>query len=160
MLKTMGAGVAIGLAGLGYSQMAHYFKPKKIDFAQIQESKLYPELEKQSAYALEQNEALNEIVQQLKQYFHFDFEVGQEFVRVAADLAEFMARREEIEKKRSIPKQFRAFTSTLMQRVRELRRAIREKSPMLLEEFDEAAAELTTFQSEQHHNLWCDAHPD
>ncbi len=155
MMKTIGAGLAVGLVGLGISMASR----KKL-VQTIQKSHLYPELESGCAVALESNEVLSDIVQQLKPYFHFDFAVSEEFVQTSAHLSEFLSRLDEVKCKRSIPKMFRGFTSVMIQRLRELRRAIRDTSPALLEEFDEIAAEVTTYQDDQHHNIWCDSHPD
>lgn len=118
----------------------------------------YSYLDKELSAALENDFALDDFAERLQPYFHFDKEVCQAFVEAAAQAAEFLARQEEIQFKKSIPKRFREFTFVMKQRLRELRRVIRDESPMLLEEFDELRNEVDTYSADNHHNLWCDAH--
>lgn len=165
MIK-IGLGVA-GVVGLGViSRFAGGGSTKslvaKIEAARSQGSvsKRFPMVEPGAAVALENDPVLEDIVERAIPFFQFDEEVGQAFAEACASAAEFSARAEEIEHKRSIPKQFRAFTSTMRVRLKELRRAVRDKAPGMLEEFDELLQEVDTFAKDSHHNMWCDAHSE
>ncbi len=111
-------------------------------------------LEPGLAVALEQDQTLEDIVDRLTPFFRFDEEVGQAFVETAAGAAEFQLRLDEIKHKRSIAKTFGSFTTTLVSRTRELRRAVREQAPAMLEEFDEIAADVQKYQKDSHDTYW------
>ena len=123
-------------------------------------SERFPFLESGAAFALEQDSVLDDIVERCIPFFQFDEEVGHAFAEAAAGAAEFMMRTPEVCHKRSIPARFRAFTSVMRVRLRELRRSVRDKSPSMLEEFDEIVTEMESFTKDSHHNLWCDAHSE
>jgi hypothetical protein len=108
--------------------------------------------------ALATDFGLEDFVTRLVPFMRFDEEVGIAFAKEAAAAAEFLNRKGEIEKKRSIPQLFRGFTSVMVRRIKELRRAIREQMPSLLEEFDELKTEVEAYEKDSHHNMWCDAH--
>ena len=164
--KLIGLGVsAVGL-GLGMTGAFNRFLPKPTTTtmgetistaAKKLDKQQYPFLDPGAEVALLSDYTLSDIVDRLQYFAKFDEEVYEELVKVAAQCAEFLARRSEVERKRSIPLQFRGFSTMLIQRTRELRRAIRDKEPQVLQEFDEVAAEITAFQNDTHHNLWCDA---
>jgi len=101
---------------------------------------------------------MEDFVTRLVPFMRFDEDVAIEFCKTAAAAAEFLQRQSEIQHKRSIPLLFRGFTSVMVRRVKELRRAIREQMPSLLEEFDELKTEVEAFEKDSHHNMWCDAH--
>lgn len=113
-------------------------------------------LESGLGVALEQDLVLEDLVERMTPFFRFDEEVGQAFVETAAGAAEFQLRLDEIKHKRSIAKSFGAFTTTLVSRTRELRRALRESAPSMLEEFDEVAADVQKYARESHDNFWKD----
>jgi hypothetical protein len=106
--------------------------------------------------ALEQDAVLEDLVERLTPFFRFDEEVGQAFVETAAGAAEYQLRLDEVKHKRSIAKSFGAFTTTMVSRTRELRRAVREQAPAMLEEFDEIAADVQKYARESHDNFWKD----
>lgn len=162
--KIVGLAVGAGVLGLGWGGAFNRFIPKqqamheKIQAAASKlEKQQYPFLDPGSEVALQSDYTLSDIVDRLQYYAKFDEEVYEEIVKTAAACAEFLARRGEVQHKRSIPLQFRGFSTMLVQRIREMRRAIRDQEPQVLQEFDEVAAEVTAFQADMHHNLWCDA---
>lgn len=108
--------------------------------------------------ALSTDFGLEDFVTRIVPFMRFDEEVGIAFAKGAAAAAEFLSRKDEIEMKRSIPQLFRGFTSVMVRRIKELRRAIRDQMPSLLEEFDELKTEVETYEKDSHHNMWCDAH--
>jgi hypothetical protein len=116
----------------------------------------WPFLEPGLGVALEQDLVLEDIVERMTKFFSFDEEVGRSFVETAAGAAEFQLRLDEIKYKRSIAKTFGSFTSVLVSRTRELRRAVREKAPAMLEEFDEVASDVQKYHKESHDNFWKD----
>ena len=109
--------------------------------------------------ALGSDYQLEDFVSRIVQYFRFDEELGIAFAKTCAGAAEFLQRQGEV-KKRSVPVLFRGFTSTMVRRIREMRRAIRSQMPSMLEEFDELKTEVETYEKDSHHNMWCDAHLD
>jgi len=116
----------------------------------------WPYLEPGLGIALEQDLVLEDIVERMTKFFRFDEEVGQSFVETAAGAAEFQLRLDEVKYRRSIAKSFGSFTSLLVSRTRELRRALRDQSPAMLEEFDEVAADVQKYHKESHDNFWKD----
>ena len=144
MMKVAGLGVGAAVVGLGLVS--------KLGLVQSKE-KLIAELDKARAL-------LDDIVERCIPFFQFDAEVGQAFAEAAAGAAEFFLRVQEVKHKRSIPAQFRGFTSVMRVRLRELRRAVRDQAPSRLEEFDEIVAEVDTYTKDSHHNMWCDAHTE
>lgn len=151
--KTIGLGVGAGIIGLGLTGLMKRSKPSldaKLD------RRRFAFLDEAEEVALHADATLEDICERLQVYAKYDEEVYEEFVRTAAACAEFLIRKDEV-RKRSVPLMFRGFSTTLIHRVRELRRAIRDQDPHLLQEFDEIAAEVTSFQTDQHHNLWCEA---
>jgi hypothetical protein len=116
----------------------------------------WPFLEPGLGIALEQDLVLEDIVERMTKFFVYDEELGRSFVETAAGAAEFQLRLDEIKYKRSIAKSFGAFTSLLVSRTRELRRALRDQAPSMLEEFDEVAADVQKFHKESHDNFWKD----
>jgi len=131
--------------------MLKWFKkdvePTKFIFLNDQENK-----------ALASDYAMEDFVTRLVPFMRFDEEIAVEFAKTAAAAAEFLQRINEIEHKRSIPLLFRGFTSVMVRRIKELRRAIRDQAPSLLEEFDEIKTEVEAYEKDSHHNMWCDAH--
>ena len=117
-------------------------------------SKRWPFLEAGLGVALEQDLVLEDLVERMTPFFRFDEEVGRAFVETAAGAAEYQLRLDEVVHKRSIAKSFGAFTTTLVSRTRELRRALRDKAPAMLEEFDEVAADVQKFAKDSHDNFW------
>jgi hypothetical protein len=101
---------------------------------------------------------MEDFVTRIVQFMRFDEEIAIEFAKTAAGAAEFLQRINEIKHKRSIPSLFRGFTSVMVRRIKELRRAIRDQMPSLLEEFDELKTEVEAYEKDSHHNMWCDAH--
>lgn len=145
-------------AGLGVAGLASTFFGQKKTIDTLKKSDKYPFLDPVSASALEDNPILDDFVDRLLPYFHYDREICHAYAEAAAGAAEFLLRKDEIQHKRSIPLQFRAFTHVMRTRLRELRRIIREETPSILEEFDEIRNELDAFHADNHHNLWCEAH--
>lgn len=167
MMKTVGLGVGAAVVTLGLASRLGFSQSKERLVAQLdkardekQRSDRFPFLEGGAAFALENDSILDDIVERAVPFFQFDPEVGQAFAEAAAGAAEFMLRIHEVDHKRSVPAQFRAFTSVMRVRLRELRRAVRDKAPPMLEEFDELVTEVETFTKDSHHNLWCDAHAE
>lgn len=110
------------------------------------------------AVALENDVVLSDFVDRAMEYRAYDEDVFLAFAEAAGGAAEFLQRLDEIQYKRTIPARFRAFTSVMNIRLRELRRAVRDQNPSRLEEFDELVTEVKTYSADTHHNLWCDAH--
>ena len=165
-MKTVGLGVGAAVVTLGLAtRFGSHSKAKTVAAIEAarssqRRSDRFPFLESGAAFALEQDSVLDDIVERAVPFFQFDPAVGQAFAEAAAGAAEFMLRLHEIDHKRSVPAQFRAFTSVMRVRLRELRRAIRDQAPPMLEEFDELVSEVETFTKDSHHNLWCDAHAE
>jgi hypothetical protein len=167
MMKTVGLGVGAAVVGLGLVTKLGLVQSKAKTLATLdtvrkegKRSERFPFLEAGAAFALEQDSALDEIVDRCAQFFQYDPDVGQAFAEAAAGAAEFLLQVDEIKHRRSVPAQFRAFTSVMRVRLRELRRAIREQAPARLEEFDELVTEVETYTKDSHHNMWCDAHKE
>lgn len=170
----MGVGVAVGALGLlafrsasGTSRVERLnlldklrtnasLTPKESALVSACKSR-FPSLSDTEAVALESEATLSDAMEKMIQYSKFDSDLVEEIQRVAAGAAEFLLMAPDQEKKKSIPPAFRAFTVTLMRRVKELRRIIRDTAPSLLEEFDEIRTELDEFATSSHHNMWCDA---
>jgi uncharacterized membrane protein YccC len=117
----------------------------------------YPSLSPASAVALEEDDTLSDLVDRLQQYFKFNEELGLQITDVASQAAEYLLRLHEVERKKSIPATFGAFTRQLVMLCRRLRTSVREQQPQLLEEYDELVDEVVTYKNDMHHNLWCDA---
>ena len=117
-------------------------------------NKRWPFLEAGLAVALEQDLVLEDLVERMTPFFRFDEEVGRAFVETAAGAAEYQLRLDEVKHKRSIAKVFGSFTTTLVSRTRELRRALRDQAPAMLEEFDEVAADVQKFAKDSHDTFW------
>lgn len=165
MMKTVGLGLGATVVGVGLFTAVKGTMSKekilsKLDDARKHgtKSSRFPFVESGAAVALENDSVLDDIVERAVPFFQFDEEVGRAFADTAAQAAEFCLRLHEVQHKRSVPAQFRAFTSVMRVRLRELRRAIRDKAPGLLEEFDELVQEVETYGKDSHHNMWCDAH--
>lgn len=166
MIKTVGVlaagvvgfGVVSKLQGSGNSQSLI----EKVDKARANKtpSKRFPYVEPGYAVALEYDTFLDDIVERVFPYFQFDEEVAKAFAEACGGAAEFMIRKDQVKYKRSIPLLFRPFTSIMRIRLRELRRAIRDKAPGSLEEFDEIVQDVETYAKDTHHNLWCEAHKE
>ena len=166
-MKTMGLGLGAAVVGLGVVSRMGLLQSREKTLADLEKARAsgkrsdrFPFLESGAAFALEQDSGLDDIVERCIPFFQFDEDVGHAFAEAAAGAAEFMLRAPEICHKRSIPARFRAFTSVMRVRLRELRRAVRDKSPSMLEEFDEIVTEVESFTKDSHHNLWCDAHAE
>lgn len=166
MIKTVGV-IAAGVVGLGVVSKIQSTSNSKsivenIDIAREKKIKSdrFPYLESGYAVALEHDTFLDDIVERVLPYFQFDTEVATAFVEACGGAAEFMIRKDEIKYKRSIPLLFRPFTSVMRIRLRELRRAVRDKAPGSLEEFDEIVQDVETYTKDSHHNLWCEAHKE
>jgi uncharacterized membrane protein YgaE (UPF0421/DUF939 family) len=168
--KIIGLAVGAGVLGLGMTGTLNRFMPK-VKFAtksvaeKLKENVVDADFEQKYVFldaaaelALNNENQLDDFVERLYLYSKYDEEIWEEFVRAAASTAEFLLRKDEIEKQRSIPLLFKKYSQVMFVRLRELRRIIRDTQPTELEEFDEIVTELTTFQSDMHHNLWCDAH--
>ena len=108
--------------------------------------------------ALSTEYTMEDFVTRIVPYMRFDEEIAIEFAKNAAAAAEFLQRVQEIKHKRSIPLLFRGFTNVMVRRMKELRRAVRDQMPSLLEEFDELKTEVEAYEKDSHHNMWCDAH--
>jgi hypothetical protein len=164
--KVWGLGIGAGLLGLGLTGNLSRFLPssKKTVADQVKEGA--PEmndqrwhfLEPAAELALKNDHQLEDFVDRLYAYSKYDEDLWEEFVRGAASTAEFLLRKQEIEFQRGIPLLFKKHSQTMFTRLREIRRVIRDTQPSELEEFDEIVAELGIFQSDTHHNLWCEAH--
>lgn len=154
----VGYGVVSKLQGTGNSQSII----ERIDKARANKtpSERFPYVESGYAVALEYDTFLDDIVERVFPYFQFDEQVAKAFAEACGGAAEFMIRKDEVKYKRSIPLLFRPFTSIMRIRLRELRRAIRDKSPGSLEEFDEIVQDVETYAKDSHHNLWCEAHKE
>jgi hypothetical protein len=166
MIKTVGV-LAAGVVGYGVmSKFQISGNPKSIidQIDKARETKTvserFPYLEPGYAVALEYDSFLDDIVERVFPYFQFDQEVAKAFAEACGGAAEFMIRKDEVKLKRSIPLLFRPFTSIMRIRLRELRRAIRDKAPGSLEEFDEIVQDVETYTKDSHHNLWCEAHKE
>lgn len=167
MLKSVGLGLGAAVVGVGVFAAVKGTDSKeailqKIDKARAEKatSARFPYVESGAAVALENDNVLDDLVDRAAPFFQFDEEVGHAFAEAAAGAAEFCVRMHFVEHKRSIPAKFRAFTSVMRVRLRELRRAIRDKAPGMLEEFDEIVQEVETYGKDSHHNMWCDAHAE
>jgi hypothetical protein len=167
MLKSVGLGLGAAVVGVGVFAAVKSTDSKdsilqKIDAARSAQtaSTRFPFLESGAAVALEHDHLLEDLVERAAPFFQFDEDVGHAFAEAAAGAAEFCVRMHTIEHKRCIPAKFRAFTSVMRVRLRELRRAIREKAPGMLEEFDEVTQEVETYGKDSHHNMWCEAHAE
>jgi len=167
MMKVAGLGVGAAVVGLGLVSKLGLVQSKEKLIAELDKaratqrrSERFPFLEPGAAFALEHDSLLDDIVERCIPFFQFDAEVGQAFAEAAAGAAEFFLRVQEVKHKRSIPAQFRGFTSVMRVRLRELRRAVRDQAPSRLEEFDEIVAEVDTYTKDSHHNMWCDAHTE
>lgn len=165
MMKTVGLGLGATVVGVGLVTAVRGSLSKDKILAKLEKARAedirssrFPFVEAGAAVALENDNVLDDIVERCIPFFQFDEEVGHAFAEAAAQAAEFCLRLHEVQHKRSIPAQFRAFTSVMRVRLRELRRAIREKAPGMLEEFDEIVQEVETYGKDSHHNMWCDAH--
>jgi hypothetical protein len=166
MMKTVGV-LAAGVVGLGVVSKLNLSTNSKsivhrIDTARQQNTKSdrFPYLEPGYAVALENDTFLDDIVERVLPYFQFDQDVAKAFAEACGGAAEFMIRKDEVKYKRSIPLLFRPFTSIMRIRLRELRRAVRDKAPGSLEEFDEIVQDVDTYTKDSHHNLWCEAHKE
>lgn len=167
MLKSVGLGLGAAVVGVGVFVAAKGSDSKegilqKIEKARAEQtpSARFPYVESGAAVALEHDHVLDDLVDRVAPFFQFDEEVGHAFAEAAAGAAEFCVRMHLVEHKRCIPARFRAFTSIMRVRLRELRRAIRDKAPGLLEEYDEVVQEVETFGKDSHHNMWCEAHAE
>ena len=166
--KIVGLVLGAGVLGLGMTGTLGKFIPKltagksvadKIKENLVDEKdQKYLFLDAASELALSNDFQLEDFVDRLYLFSKYDEEVWEEFVRAAASTAEFLLRKQEIEKQRAIPLLFKKYSQVMIVRLRQLRRAIRDSQPSELEEFDEIVTEINTFQSDTHHNLWCDAH--
>jgi hypothetical protein len=132
--------------------MLSFFRPKKVEPCQ------FSFLNAEENAALATDYTMEDFVSRLQPFMRFDEEVAVEFAKTAAAASEFLQRVNEIQHKRSIPLLFRGFTSTMVRRIKEMRRAIRDQMPSLLEEFDELKTEVEAYEKDTHHNMWCDAH--
>jgi hypothetical protein len=167
MMKTVGLGVGAAVVGLGLVSKLGVPQAKDKTVAALLKaredgvrSERFPFLESGLAFALERDSILDDIVERCIPFFQFDAEVGQAFAEAAAGAAEFLLRVHEVKYRRSVPAQFRVFTSVMRVRLRELRRAVRDQAPSMLEEFDEIVTEVETYTKDSHHNMWCDAHTE
>lgn len=162
MLGVSGACIGIGLLGVMKKYIPSSETARATVKAQIARGELadrrYPFLDAGSEIALRADAELHDLVDRLAMYGGFGPDAWEAFVGAAAGAAEFLARKDEIEHRRSIPLLFRGFTQTMLVRLRELRRGIRDAQPAVLQDFDDIVAEVHTFQSDMHHNLWCEAH--
>lgn len=165
--KIVGLAVGAGILGLGMSGNLSKFIPKLVGGKTVAEkikenlvdlNQKYLFLEPAAELALNNDFQLEDFVDRLYLFSKYDEEVWEEFVRAAASTAEFLLRKQEVEKQRAIPLLFKKYSQVMIVRLRQLRRAIRDSQPSELEEFDEIVTEINTFQSDTHHNLWCDAH--
>lgn len=160
-LKNIGLGIGALAVMFGIKS---FFKGKTVTPRQLIESAAknqtknlrWPFLEPGLAVALEQDSTLEELVDRLTPFFQFDEEVGRAIVETAAGAAEFQLRIDEVKHKRSIAKTFGSFTTTLVSRTRELRRAVRDQASTRLEDFDEVAADIQKYQKDSHDNFWKD----
>lgn len=167
MNSTLGLGVSGAFIGFGLLGVMKQYIPSsetaratvkaKISSGKL-DNRVYPFLDAGSEIALRSDSELHDIVERLAMYGGFGPAAWEAFVGAAAGAAEFLARKDEIEHRRSIPLLFRGFTQTMLVRLRELRRGIRDAQPAVLQDFDDIVAEVQTFQADMHHNLWCEAH--
>lgn len=166
MLKTVGV-LTAGIIGVGVmSKVQKNSKSenilKRIDDAREKKlkSERFPFLEIGLSIALETEITLDDLADRIIPYMQFDEEVAKAFIETCGQAAEFLLRKDQIQHKRSIPSLFRPFTSIMRIRLRELRRAVRDKAPGMLEEFDEMVQDVETFAKDSHHNMWCEAHKE
>ena len=166
MMKTVGLGLSAGIFGLGMTGVLGKMMPskttkltlmEKIEQGKLDSPQKFPFLDAGSELALISDFFLDYICERLMQFAQFDQEIYEAFVEEAAKCAEFLLRKKEVVHKRAVPLLFRGYTQTMLIRLRELRRAIRDSQPSQLEDFDDIVAELKSFQSDQHHNLWGDS---
>ena len=118
----------------------------------------YPFLSPSEAVALDTDDTLSDFVSRITQYSKINEELVHHFGRVAAEAAEYLVRIDEVQRKKSIPVVFGAYTRSLVMTCRNMRKSIREESPSMLEEFDEFVEEVIQYKNDNHHNMWCDAH--
>ena len=171
--KVIGLGIGAGLLGLGLTGNLNRFLPQmlkggaKTVAEQVKEgvidetlttTKRWLFLDPAAELALHNDSQLEDFVDRLYLFSRYDEDLWEEFVRAAAATAEFLLRKSEIEHARGIPLLFKKHSQIMFTRLREIRRVIRDHTPSDLQEFDDVVAEIQTFQSDTHHNLWCEAH--
>jgi len=167
--KVIGLGIGAGIVGLGVTQWLKR-NPKLLlgtrqsvaeqvrDGVPQTDDQRWPFLEPAAELALKNDFQLEDFVDRLYLFSKYDDDLWEEFVRAAASTAEFLLRKHELTHVRGIPLLFKKHSQIMFTRLREIRRTIRDSQPSDLEEFDEIVAEMTLFQSDTHHNLWCEAH--